>query len=231
MRLQPALALVSVLAATQPAAAVWKLESKKDAMTDRVEKTAIVRTAEGHELRVYADRRGEFFAELRIPESSPEAALPALIVRVDDHDPVLLPAETFYPRRVIVRLDDPDEKAQGLEPDRELLAGVGRQMMDGSRVVVRIVAKDETEHDAAFSLSGARAAIAGALSVPTTLTEEQQATALARAMARTMGKLALKACEFDADRPLCELNHAGCKDNHRGDSHALLQCFQDLGEE
>lgn len=213
------------------AMAQWRVETRKDAMTDEVRKAAKAINASGHELNVYRGPRGAVWVMFSVTAIPGETVSPrrAPMLRVDQHAPHDQDGSRHLTER---KLGDTYQwepgfvnfviwhgvEAQGRSP---LL----QQLLTGEQLVVRYWLSTGGYKDTAFSLAGAGPAIAEALGIPVVLDPAVQARADAR---RRLAREYTARCTNDAAGIECRRIALECMKQTESDpdTTGLEQCLR-----
>ena len=160
------IALLSFL--SMEALAEWRVDKKVDAITDREEKTAEVYNADGYKFSVYRAANNRVYGLFALPNNLVEAIAPEqpLYLRVDKQK-----AEKIDPGNPLADLGI---KTYFWKPgfvnfllwhgkQEEGIAPVIDQLMAGENVLIRYPVGTGGTRDVAFTLDGAKSAIATAL--------------------------------------------------------------------
>ena len=168
------------------ASASWKVDAKRDSMTDQTQKSAVVVNSLGHSLSIYRHPNGAAWANFSLSSSSLDQLSPQTppIYRIDKNPPNDLSNEK--------RLQEMGLGLQAFawEPkwvnflvwhgkESEGRSETLNQLMQGKTVVVRYYLFTGGSKDTTFTLEGAGPAIANALgiSVKANTAREAQQTA------------------------------------------------------
>lgn len=167
-------ATVLMLAQSAIAQSGWTLVEQKDAMTDHVQRAAVVVNAEGHTFAVHARSDGAVWANFSLAERYAQqiGSYRGIMYRVDS-----LPARDLEPDRRLQELAPSIAKRYIRTPNWvNFRLWDGRQGSDGEaaikelaggqRLLVRFPLSTGGHRDTEFTLDGARAAMEGAAVAP-----------------------------------------------------------------
>lgn len=162
---------LSLLLSATASAAPWKVEVRKDSMTDETHKSAVVISESGQSLSIYAQSDGRVWINFALQDRSPEQLSPSKppIYRVDDFKPYDASVAKFIQNTM-------GDSAYEWEPkwvnfmvwDGKLhngTRGTIDDIMVGKSLVFRYYVFTGGYKEARFSLDGARDAISKALEI------------------------------------------------------------------
>lgn len=210
-----------------PSFAGWSVETHKDSMTDKIISTAVCTNSGGYSLKVYRVDGGAVMLTFRLPDNSfdvLDARLP--IFRIDKNEPEdseelskLVPEnfqrEPKWASWVIFH-------GEGA-PNR----GTLRDLMDGTRMVLRYFLFTGGFKETSFSLVGAKRTIASAIGVPEDANSQaaaKQATYF-KAAAETSDKC-MSTAKTPAEAIACSHKSTKCSEIAGGDAEKLRNCMK-----
>lgn len=213
------------------ASASWKVETKKDAMTDETKKSAVVVNKQGHSLSIYQHSNGAVWANFSLSNGSFDQLSPQKppVFRVGKNEPhdmaddkqvqemgVGLHTYEWEPKWVNFRIwhgKESEGRSKALD-----------QFMHGDTVVFRYYLFTGGHKETTFSLVGAGSAIASALGISV---DVDKATAERQEEFNRADSAASTACQQDVNTYLVCFEKVGwCRKQAKKDVAAFQHCLQ-----